>query len=472
MRVGLRLLAAVAMVVSVLVGGPVAAAVGSTAAGSTAAAGRQSYSGVIDGARYRVEVPEHWNGTLMLYSHGYVPAGFQFPGLPVTNAPATETWLLDHGYALAASQFQHDGVGFLVEQALGDQIRLLDWFTGHVGRPRQTVATGQSMGAAMAVLLAERNPGRFAGVATVCGEYDLAASWNMILDIEFAVRTLLAPGQEIDLVHPRDPAGSTQALAAAVERAVTTPQGRARLALAAAFGNVTGWYSALQPAPTELAGWIRQQAQWIEYADILGLGPTARADLELRAGGNPSFNVGIDYRRQLARSSQRTVVLQAYRQAGLDLGADLDRLAAAPRIGADPAAAEYLHRYGVPSGITRVPVLTMKTTGDGGAVPDHDRWYAGQVRRAGDPSQLRQLFVERGMHCSFSAADEIVGLTTLLQRVRSGHWPAVDPGRLNAAAAQFDSQYRLVFDLATFQYGPMPPAFVRYTPPVPLRPSA
>jgi pimeloyl-ACP methyl ester carboxylesterase len=453
-------------VAGLLVGGPAAGATGST----QAAAGRQSYTGVIDGARYRVEVPARWNGTLLLYSHGYLPAGLQFPGFPLTNRPESEGWLLDHGYALAASQFQNGGTGFLVKQALDDQMAVLDWFTEHVGRPRHTIATGQSMGAEIAAQLAERDPGRFDGVATVCGEYDLAGSWNLILDIDFAVKTLLAPGQDIDVVHPRDPVASTLALQHAVEQAVTTQQGRARLALVAALGDVSGWYSALQPRPTELAEVIRQQAQWIEFADILGLGPMARADLEARAGGNPSSNVGVDYARQLARSSQRDVALRAYREAGLDLHADLDRLAAAPRIPADPAAVRFIDTYGVPRGDAGVPTLTMKTTGDGGAVPAHDRWFAERIRRNGDARDLRQLYVERGMHCSLSAAEELVGLRAVFTRLDTGRWPNLNPRRLNAQAAAYGDPYQVVIDLGTFREGPMPPAFTRYEPPRFLRP--
>jgi len=47
-----------------------------TAASSATAAGRQTHSGTLGGAPFRVEVPARWNGTLVLYSHGYHPVGF------------------------------------------------------------------------------------------------------------------------------------------------------------------------------------------------------------------------------------------------------------------------------------------------------------------------------------------------------------------------------------------------------------
>jgi hypothetical protein len=94
-----------------------------------------------------------------------------------------------------------------------------------------------------------------------------------------------------------------------------------------------------------------------------------------------------------------------------------------------------------------------------------------EVRRAGDPSQLRQLYVERGMHCSFSAADEIVALRTLFERIDTGRWPDTSPRRLNEAARELGDGLQLVLDFGTFQDAPVPPAFTSFTPPEFLRPS-
>ena len=454
----------------------IAVLAGMLAGAQTAAAeGRRTHTGTIDGAKYRVEVPQKWNGTLVLYSHGYFPQGFPDFGVALTNRPPdrseTERWLLEHGYAMAASQYQDDGIGYQIHNALRNQIALLDWFEANVGAPRRTVAIGQSLGAAITDLLVERNPDRFDGAATMCSGHDPLGLFNTVLDINFAVKTLLAPGEDIDLVHARDPAAATQALVAAIERALTTPQGRARLALAGAFNNVQGWYASHEPQPAELEEWIRQQAAWIQNAYTIGLGPTARADLVRKAGGNPSWNVGVDYRRQLARSSLKGIVRKAYRAAGLDLRDDLDRLAAAPRIAADPQAVAFVQRHGVPTGRTPVPVLTLHTTGDGGAVPDSENWYADQVRRSGDPRRLRQLYIERGGHCSFSAAEEIVLMRTLLERVESGRWPDTSPQRLNEQAAELGPGHDLVLDFGTFTDAPMTPAFTHYAPPEHLRPS-
>jgi hypothetical protein len=236
--------------------------------------------------------------------------------------------------------------------------------------------------------------------------------------------------------------------------------------LAAALNNLTGWWSALAPPPASDDERIDNQILWIRNAYVGGSsGPTAHADLEPNVGGNPSFNIGIDYRRQLARSSQSELVEQAYRDAGLDLDADLAQLNDGPRITPDPAAVAYMYRTSVPRGRTPVPVVSLDSTGDGGAVPDHERWYAEQVRRNGDPSRLRQLYVERGQHCSFSAADEMTTLNILLHRIETGRWPSTNPRRLNAAVSKFDPHFQQVLDLGNYPDKEVtPPAFTRFTP--------
>jgi hypothetical protein len=193
-------------------------------------------------------------------------------------------------------------------------------------------------------------------------------------------------------------------------------------------------------------------------------------DLERRAGGNPSGNAGVDYGRLLTRSRERDLAREAYRRAGLDLGADLDRLAAAPRITPDPHALGWLYRFGVPRGTTPSPVLTLHNVADS-ADPGHETWYARQVRQSGDPSRLRQLYAGRAGHCSFSAAEEITALRALFHRLDTGRWPSLGPVRLNASAAEFDATYHRALDLATFGDVEVRPAFTRYTPSPALRPS-
>lgn len=432
--------------------------------------GRHTYTGAIDGAEYRVETPQRWNGTLILFSHGYIPAGAGFPpGITLTMRADTEQWLLDHGFALAGSDYR-GRTGMLVEEALTDQMALLDWFDDTVAEPRRTIASGFSMGGGIATRLAERHPDRFDGVLAIGSLQDLSANLNRGLDVTFAVRTLLTDDQRLDLVKAADPAHSVAVLQQGVQQALTTPAGRARLALIGAVGQLPRWATAHSPRPVDREEAIRQQTWWTEAAYVASLGPTGRVDIERRAGGNPSTNVGVDYARQLVRSGDLPFVAAAYRDAGADLGADLRLLAAAPRVAADPRAVAWANRYGLSAATTPTPVVTLHGVAEG-IITSDARWYGEQVRRHGNPDRLRQLYVDRGDHGAFSAADEILALRALVHRIDTGRWQNLSPRTLNAQVATFTPAQQTVFDLYTFADKVVPPAFTDQQPPKALRPT-
>jgi len=129
-----------------------------------------------------------------------------------------------------------------------------------------------------------------------------------------------------------------------------------------------------------------------------------------------------------------------------------------------------MYRFGVSAGTTPTPVVTLHGVAEG-IIASDPRWYGEQVRRFGHPGRLRQLYVDRGDHGPFSAADEIVALNALLQRVATGTWPNVSPATLNARVARFTPQQQTVFDIFTFTEKVMPPAFTDRQAPRALRPS-
>ena len=415
------------------------------------------HTGVIDGARYRVEVPSDWNGTVLLYNHGFYSFGYTPEEVELTNQPQAKAPLLAEGYALAASQYAQPH-GYSVPDALRDQTALLDWFGHHVGTPRRVLTWGESGGGLTSALLAEHAPHRIDGVLAMCGPVGGGGPlFDQVLDVAFAVRTLLAP--ELEVVRLTDPVANEAKALEVLRAAKSTPGGRARLALANAFANVPGWSRSLQPRPTDVTEQIAQQVKYDETILLSLAWGAKRADIEARAGGNPSGNVGVDYRDVLRRSSGRDLARQAYRDAGLDLSADLDRLAAAPRVTPDRAAVRWLTRYGSPTGRGTAPVVTLHPVGDIIAT-GHERAYADQV----EPARLRQLYVDRGGHCTHTAAEELTALGVLVDRVDSGRWPSTSPDRLNAAAGRHGPELRFLFDWTVGESGTAEPGFVRHHP--------
>jgi opacity protein-like surface antigen len=90
------------------------------AASLTAAAAPQvgpiDVTGELKGAPYRIAVPATWNGTLLIYAHGYRDRA-DHPGEVDNRTPdiapsaALANLLLSQGYALAGSAYRENGWG-------------------------------------------------------------------------------------------------------------------------------------------------------------------------------------------------------------------------------------------------------------------------------------------------------------------------------------------------------------------------
>jgi pimeloyl-ACP methyl ester carboxylesterase len=367
--------------------------------------------------------------------------------------------LLAHGYAIAGSAYAT--CGWALQQAFEDQIAVLDVFDSKVGHPKRTIAWGHSLGGMITAGLVQLFPNRFSGALPMCGVVAGGPGvWNQGLDGEFAFETLQAPGA-FKLVNftPADVATEFGKAFAAFNGAQATAAGRARLALSAALADVPGWFTpgSPEPAPTDYAAQEFNQLQWDNNPDLF-FGFFGRLELETRAGGNYSWNTGVDYEEQLAKSIDRQEVKALYQAAGLDLDKDLDTLNAAPRIAADPKAVAYVTKYITYNGDLDLPVLTMHTTGDGLVEVTDEQAYASVVRSAGDSAMLRQVFVHRAGHCTFTPAETISAFQTLIHRLDTGHWIGTDPASMNTRAAAL---------------GPLnivPPSFIHFKPGRFLRP--
>jgi pimeloyl-ACP methyl ester carboxylesterase len=411
--------------------------------------------------------PGAWNGTLFLYSHGYVTPGSANPAEDVGD-PATGGWLLSHGYALAGSSYAT--TGWAIQQALPDQIATLDLFGQTFGTPKQTIAWGHSLGGIITAGLIQQYPGRFSAALPMCGVLSGGvATWNTALDAAFAFQQLVAPS--VSVVNISNPTANLTVAETAAAGAQQTPQGRARLALAAALGDTPGWFTPLspEPAPSDFAGQEANQYLWDSQVDFPFIFDF-RAELEARAGGNPSWNTGVNYVSDLAKSVDFREVVALYKAAGLSLSGDLATLNHAARISADPSAVSYLEHNIAFDGKLPVPVLTMHTTGDGLVVPENEQAYQSVVDRAGDGRLLRQIFVQRAGHCAFTPAETITAAQVLLNRLHTGHWDdsALAPADLNGQAAGLGAAYNIYS--ASGGIVPTAPAFVSYRPAPYLRP--
>ncbi len=401
-----------------------------------------------DGASWVADVPGSWNGTVILYSHGFGP-------LQAQDAPdqATAAALLDEGYALVGSSYSGPS-WWALGSAVHDQFGALDAIEQRIGAERHTIAWGTSMGGLVSALENEDGHHRIDATLTTCGLVAGALNLNNYqLDGEYALAHLLAPGQTIPLVRypTQDAAGAAATqLATVVGAAQANAAGRARIALGAALMNEPTWYSgANPPAVDDYVAQETQQEQELT-AFVLTFVMTGRYQLELAAGGNSADTAGVDYQALLNGSSQAQQVRALYRQAGLDLDADLTRLTRDASVTPDQSAITTLARTSTPTGRLRAPELDIHTVADQLVPVGQENWYGRLVHASGSQGLFRQAYVDTTGHCAFQPSETIAALHALEHRVVSGQWGEfVEAGRLNSAAAALGQ----------------PGRYVRFTPP-------
>jgi pimeloyl-ACP methyl ester carboxylesterase len=420
-----------------------------------------------DGAKYLIEVPSNWNGTLVLYSHGYVIPGASNPAEDVGD-PVTGAYLLKNGYALAGSSYAT--TGWAIQQALPDQIKVLDTFNTLVGKPKRTIAWGHSLGGMVTAGLIQTHPARFDAALPMCGVVaGGVGTWNQALDSAFAFATLLGSGSGLQLVNITDPNQNITTAETILNAAQNTAQGQARIALSAALADTPGWFDPLspEPAPSDYATQQANQFLWLQQIDF----PFAfylRAELESRAKGNPSWNTAVDYQKQLNKSVDSAEVKALYQAASLNLDTDLQTLSQTARVMANPPSVTYLKHNIIFNGQIHIPVLTLHTKGDGLVEVENENAYKDVVDDENNGNFLRQIFVHRAGHCAFTPAETIVAFNALIDRLNTSNWPTLDSTKLNKQARALGPTFNVLF--VNGQKVPDPPAYFKFAPAAFLRP--
>ncbi|MFI1988997.1 hypothetical protein [Actinoplanes sp. NPDC020271] len=374
------------------------------------------YTGSLpDGATWIADIPADWHGTLILFSHG-------FGSLTAADAPGEEAKraLLDRGYGLVGSSYDPNGSLWALESAARDQFAALAAIEGIVGPARVTIAYGQSMGGLVSTQEAENARGGLDAAVSTCGLLGGGIDLNNYqLDGEYALARLLAPDEDIRLVGYASPADGAAAAARLVSLATDargTAAGRARVALGTALLAMPTWSAAQATPPADAEGIAQAQFDWFTAAAPFIM--PSRYFIELSAGGNASWNTGVNYAELLARSPYRKTVLDLYRAAGLDPRADLADLTRHASTRADRAAVADLTRSSTLTGRLDVPMLTMHTVYDQLAPVEYENRYAEQARTP----LLRQSYVARRGHCAFTPSEQIAAIQAAEHRAVTGRW--------------------------------------------------
>ncbi|MGH3252723.1 MAG: alpha/beta hydrolase family protein, partial [Trebonia sp.] len=117
-----------------------------------------------DGAAYRIEVPPNWNGTLVMFAHGYRGTGT----VVWVDDPQLRQYFVDKGFAWAASSYAANG--YDPGDGVVDTHDLLQAFPSISGlHARQVIMSGLSMGGEVTAAEIEAYQGDFAGAMPYCG---------------------------------------------------------------------------------------------------------------------------------------------------------------------------------------------------------------------------------------------------------------------------------------------------------------
>ena len=164
----------------------------------TALPGAKAYSGKLGAAAYRIEVPDAWNGDLVLWAHGFHGFGSEL----TVESPrgALRRLLLSQGYAWAASSYSENG--YVPGIGADDTLALKRHFAREFGAPKRTYITGASMGGNVVALSLEHFADEYDGGLALCGalggsNIDYLVSWAMVAEFTSGLTLPLGQGQAL-----------------------------------------------------------------------------------------------------------------------------------------------------------------------------------------------------------------------------------------------------------------------------------
>jgi hypothetical protein len=388
----------------------------------TALPGAKAYFGRYDGGLYRIEIPDNWNGDLILAAHGYTAAtgtngdllsvGVDTPQVSYTFAPGLAPELRSHliegGFAWAASSYRCNG--YVPGQGLLDTLLLKDVLLQNDGgvAPKRTYLLGLSMGGHIVDLGMQQFPQAFDGGIAYCaasaGEFDYltaaAAAAEVVTGLQFTSLATVAD---------------------------TTQQMNAILGTA---GHYTDKGNALGSIKIAITGGPRPFAvEGINAAfgdSYSGSALAGATDPYSASATNDFVTYGID--------------------PGLGLTADQIN-ASVRRVGPDwsmrGAAGPYPETKPFTGQIVK-PLLTIHDTGDFFVPITQERALYQAVARAGHSDLLVQRIVRAAGHCNFSPQEVIQTFDDAVNWVENGVKPAGDDimAPMTDAGRQFTNPLR------------------------------
>jgi hypothetical protein len=358
----------------------------------TPLAGARALYGRLGGALYEIEIPDTWNGSLVMYAHGF--NGYE-PFLIVAPPPLRQHFI-EEGYAWAASSFSDNG--YDPQAGVDDTLALLDYFRQAAGQPSRVYIDGASMGGHVVVSSLEQHPGVYSGALSECGvvagveEMDFLVGYTAVG--QYVAGLNLLPVTDIEAYKAK----LTGQVITALGNPATKRLTQAGRAFESVIENLTGG-----PRPFRHEGFLdRFSGDFTTTFDDLG-----RQSLAARAATN---------------QDQRYSVAAGFGLTDEQLNSGVYRLAADPSV----RGSEKQPALSTLTGRLTAPLLTLHTTGDGFVPFSMEQDYRRSVDAAGRGDMLVQRAIRRPDHCQFTDAERRQAWDDLVTWVERGVRPEGD----------------------------------------------
>jgi hypothetical protein len=372
-------------------------------------------SGELHGAPYRIRVPENWNGTLLVFAHGYRdkadhPGEIDNRNADVAPNAALEAPLLAQGFALAGTAFKDNG--WAIGDAIQDAKNLAVFFRSAVGKPDRTIFWAVSVGTVAALKSMEQFNGVFDGGLCLCAVGAGATRiWDNGLGLYLAY----------DVVFGVPPSWGT---AGAVRNDIdfeteVVPKLGSELAIPANFpkfefirlvAGTPGRGIIPPPPPNFFPNWV--------LTDMFFL-TEARSELQRRAGGPYVQNLDHNY----TLSDAERAYLMGLGVPGAVIDGWLAAMNARRDIQADTSARNYVRNNTDYNGKIRNPLLTMHTIVDPLVTVTNENAYAELIAAEGREELLFQAFTSGVGHCAFTGPQILTAVAAIDVWVRTGVRP-------------------------------------------------
>jgi hypothetical protein len=372
------------------------------------------FTGIRDGAAFRIEVPLNWNGDLVLYAHG-----FRGNGTTVfVDQPPLRAFHVNQGFAWAASSYETNG--YDVGQGVNDSHELISIFTDVVGeKAKHVYMTGASMGGHITAVTIEHFRGDFVGAMPFCGVLGDTKLFDFFLDVNVTAAALTGAPITFPLQPPADFAQTyTQLVLSELPLLGDT------------FGK--GVPPTLTPLGQQWEGVAEQRSGGTRpgfdsafkfWASRPSLAPLSA--LPFHFGIYPGLSGGTIGIADGNVTTNQFTLYQMDRDIRLS-PAELALNRNVLRVSATATASRDLTGIPLVAGDPRIPVLSLHDIGDLFVPLSMEQIYDIRAFLHGQSRQFVSRAIRGVGHCDFNQAELQAAFSDLVNWVRTGQRPAGD----------------------------------------------